>query len=434
MAAAALGAALPPILSEVLAAALPRAAGASLRIAALERRLRQDPRDLRRRGAAVAHYSREAQAALLVGAAAAARLEEPLGRAREHLEYVLRASSDVQLLHGMLTQALGPRLFYELPELTAQYMRRIGLDPECLKEFDTHSEFEERATPYHFANALTILKAAGRDGIARELFDEATSLEWKGQRPIRWQSFHQTPAVYIEGLEHRFVWEGSARLPIAELLEANVEAIQADLQELRSRGPRGASAASRLRGALALPARAPQSGKVPAYPALTESGVWDMVQLFVSRQWREEECRMMPRTAELLRRQLPSADVPYVHYNTEEVVLFLLAPGSRVRLHNGGSNATINVHVGLSGCEGAFMKVGCEQQALCDGRAICFDDGSDHRVWHDGAEERWVLTVRVMHPDLARHPAKFFPRAFTRRTCFETWDEQRASRLGAPAA
>lgn len=177
-----------------------------------------------------------------------------------------------------------------------------------------------------------------------------------------------------------------------------------------------------------------QAAQVPAYPNLVEGtgGVWDMLQLYSGRKWNEDACALMPRTSALLRPRFPTADVPYIHYNTEEVVVFLLAPGSRVRLHNGGSNVPINLSLGLSGCNGSFLEVAGQTQPFLDGRVVCFDDGSDHRVWHKGSEERWVLTVRVMHPALVAAPERFFCRAFTRRTCFEQWDEQKAVRLGLP--
>lgn len=41
----------------------------------------------------------------------------------------------------------------------------------------------------------------------------------------------------------------------------------------------------------------------------------------------------------------------------QEVVLFLLTPQSKVRLHNGGSNAPINLSLGLTGSTGAFLEV-----------------------------------------------------------------------------
>ena len=40
-----------------------------------------------------------------------------------HLETVLDVTDDPSQLHGVLTAAVGPRRFYDLPELTARYMR-----------------------------------------------------------------------------------------------------------------------------------------------------------------------------------------------------------------------------------------------------------------------------------------------------------------------
>lgn len=45
---------------------------------------------------------------------------------------------------------------------------------ESEDEFASRSEFEERATPYHFANALAILKASGKREAAKELFEDCT--------------------------------------------------------------------------------------------------------------------------------------------------------------------------------------------------------------------------------------------------------------------
>mmetsp|Transcript_49676 Transcript_49676/g.144059 ORF Transcript_49676/g.144059 Transcript_49676/m.144059 type:complete len:412 (-) Transcript_49676:374-1609(-) len=376
---------------------------AELRLSILERRLRQDPHDLERRIAAAALYCRRA----------AADAEEPelLDRARGHLEFILGATGDIHRLHGVLSHAVGPAMFYRLPELTARYMRKIGLDRECLEEFDTRSEFEERATPYHLANALAVLKAAGRRGAAQTLFEEAVGLEWRGQRPVRWKRLEQTPAVYIDGLEHRPFWDGAWRPSLADHLEAHWSEILEDLEGVCRRRRRA-------------------TGQVPAYPNLVDgSGVWDMLQLYSGRRWHEDACALAPRTSALLRNHLPTTEVPYIHYNTEEVVVFLLAPGSRVRLHNGGSNAPINVALGLSGCNDSYIEVAGEARPVREGSVTCFDDGSDHRVWNDGAEPRWVLTVRTMHPQLASDPGQFFSRAFTRRTCFESWDEERSFKL-----
>lgn len=424
-----------------LAAAAPRRLAAGLRIAALEHRLRQDPGDVARRTSVAAFYCRQAcsglQACRGVGTHGEdggdqVLLQESLGRAKAHLEFILQATDSIDRLHQVLTHTVGPRLFYQLPEVVAKYMRKIGVHRECLEEFDSRSEFEERATQYHFANALAVLKAAGCKEEAQELFEEALALEWKGRRPVQWRQLHQTPAVYISGLRHLPFWEGSERPALADILEDSWLQIAEDIRGL-AEGRSDPSPWGVMRRLLLGRSRRPLPQQVPAYPNLVEEsgGVWDMLQLYSSRRWHDEACALLPRTTRLLKRHLPSTDVPYVHYNTEEVVLFLLAPGSSVRLHNGGSNAPLNLHLGLTGCEGAHLEVAGQARALSNGKVLCFDDGTDHRVWHEGEEERWVLTVRLMHPELARQPAEYFGRAFTRRTCFEAWDERRAAELVA---
>eukprot|EP00439_Symbiodinium_sp_Y106_P023599 s3796_g2.t2 len=179
-----------------------------------------------------------------------------------------------------------------------------------------------------------------------------------------------------------------------------------------------------------------KSVSYPAYPNLVEqSGVWDMLQLYVGRQWNQDACALMPSTAALLQQHLPSTDVPYIHYNSEEVVVLDSAeqgdPGRKpCERHNGGSNVPVNLSLGLAGCGGSFCEVAGEVKAFEDGKVLAFDDGSDHRVWHDGKEERWVLTLRQLHPELQADPQRYFCRAFTWRTCFEAWDEGRARALG----
>jgi len=198
-----------------------------LRMGSLERRIRQDPTKLRERLRAAALYCRQAEA------------EAELQKAVPHLEAVLGASEDAEFLHHVLTSAVGPRLFYQLPKLTARYMRKIALSPGCLEEFQSRSEFEERATPYHFANALMILKAAGETQAASELFEEAREVSWHGQRPITWESLQQTPAVHISGLTHRPFWDPK-QLPLAEMLKVPVQTrVYADFVEnqLKQLGP-----------------------------------------------------------------------------------------------------------------------------------------------------------------------------------------------------
>ena len=74
----------------------------------------------------------------------------------------------------------------------------------------------------------------------------------------------------------------------------------------------------------------------------TSQGAWDMIQLYSSfalegLQAKErvackgvyihvgknlprnaDACELMPRTSRFLQKHLPTADVPYIHYNTED--------------------------------------------------------------------------------------------------------------------
>merc|ERR1712224_628494 len=84
-----------------------------------------------------------------------------------------------------------------------------------------------------------------------------------------------------------------------------------------------------------------------------------------------------PRTAKLLQRHLPSSKLPYIHYNTEEVVFFLLAPGSSVRLHNGGSNVPLNLSLGLRGCADNFIDESNYAAALSDLAAMSVHEADD---------------------------------------------------------
>eukprot|EP00403_Amphidinium_massartii_P005021 CAMPEP_0178374672 /NCGR_PEP_ID=MMETSP0689_2-20121128/2496_1 /TAXON_ID=160604 /ORGANISM="Amphidinium massartii, Strain CS-259" /LENGTH=375 /DNA_ID=CAMNT_0019994647 /DNA_START=31 /DNA_END=1155 /DNA_ORIENTATION=- len=360
-----------------------------VRLASVESKLRQDTTNQLLRRSAVALHSKQAESSPELE-------EESLHKAQQHLEVLLDECRDVVFLHSVLTGALGPKNFYKLPKTVAKCMRRIGLDQICMEEFESKSCFEERATMYHMANALMILKAAGEKEMAKDLFEEACNLKWQDSTPISWTTFKQTPAVHISGLAHRPFWSEDLRPSTADKLEALWEHVRKDLDELLQVSRRDA-------------------GGVPAYPALVAGdGDWDMLQLYMNKQWDEAAMRLLPRSGPHLRGLLPSADLPYIHYNTEEVVLFRLTPRSKVQLHNGGSNVPINMSLGLRGCEGSWVEVAGEAKPFVEKKVVCFDDGSDHRVWHDGEEDRWVLTVRQMHPDLVKEPARYFQKAFTR--------------------
>eukprot|EP00397_Hematodinium_sp_SG-2012_P056607 GEMP01070023.1.p1 GENE.GEMP01070023.1~~GEMP01070023.1.p1 ORF type:complete len:148 (+),score=37.80 GEMP01070023.1:87-530(+) len=108
-------------------------------------------------------------------------------------------------------------------------------------------------------------------------------------------------------------------------------------------------------------------------------------------------------------------------YNSEEASIFRVTPGTRVQLHNGGTNTRVNLSLGLFGCEGSEIILGgAGSMPWKDGEIVAFDDGWDHAVTHTGPEDRWVLTLGLRHPDLLDN-LHLFARAKGPRACVSPW-------------
>jgi len=63
------------------------------------------------------------------------------------------------------------------PDLSPDVVRLLSEapSPKLQEEFGSRSEFEERATAYHFANALAILKACNERQAAEEMFQAGST-------------------------------------------------------------------------------------------------------------------------------------------------------------------------------------------------------------------------------------------------------------------
>merc|ERR1711907_686722 len=86
-------------------------------------------------------------------------------------------------------------------------------------------------------------------------------------------------------------------------------------------------------------------------------------------------------------------------FHSERIAIYAVEPGSFVPLH-GTSQCHINVHLGLSGLDGAKISVGGIESSWEAGGVLAFQDSFDHEVWHRGNETRFVLAISVIHPGL----------------------------------
>ena len=73
---------------------------------------------------------------------------------------------------------------------------------------------------------------------------------------------------------------------------------------------------------------------------------------------------------------------------------------THVLAHTGLTNARMRIHLGLSGLDGVYIRVGDSTRQWRDGRCIVFDDSFVHEVWHNGTQTRIVLIVDIWHVEM----------------------------------
>ena len=64
----------------------------------------------------------------------------------------------------------------------------------------------------------------------KQVFDEATSLQWAGKNPVAWTELWQTPSVYVRNLRAKPWWEPQ-ELCLGEVLQQNWHMFQEELEE-----------------------------------------------------------------------------------------------------------------------------------------------------------------------------------------------------------
>jgi aspartyl/asparaginyl beta-hydroxylase (cupin superfamily)/Tfp pilus assembly protein PilF len=86
---------------------------------------------------------------------------------------------------------------------------------------------------------------------------------------------------------------------------------------------------------------------------------------------------------------------------TPSVLFSLLRPGTRIRPHNGFTNARLICHLPLIVPEKCALRVGNETREWREGELMVFDDSIEHEAWNDSGELRVVLLLDVWRPELS---------------------------------
>lgn len=165
-------------------------------------------------------------------------------------------------------------------------------------------------------------------------------------------------------------WHDPAVFPIVAALEADAEAIAA---EILAAGTAGFHAESE---------------------SVVRHGAWKVVILFERGRKREEVCARLPRTTAIIEAHRTVRSLAGLAYVSR------LAAGSSVALHMGPTNMRVRCHLGVAVPPGCGIEVDGETREWTQGRCLVFDDSFRHRVWNAGSSERIVLIIDLWHPDL----------------------------------
>jgi aspartyl/asparaginyl beta-hydroxylase (cupin superfamily) len=126
-------------------------------------------------------------------------------------------------------------------------------------------------------------------------------------------------------------------------------------------------------------------------------GRWSMIPLIRNGRRVEEYAGQCPRTMELAK-ALP---LPQLSLISPSVYFSVLEPGSRIAPHTGITNARLIAHFPLIVPDDCGLAVGGETRRWQAGKALVFDDMTEHEAWNDSDSIRVVLIVDLWRPELS---------------------------------
>jgi len=166
-------------------------------------------------------------------------------------------------------------------------------------------------------------------------------------------------------------------------LEQQSDAIREEF--LRLAEVRSGELSSRLSGLSAPHANAAGKGK------------WAMIPLIRKGVPVAEYAALCPRTMALA----ASLDLPNIPMISPSLYFSVLEPGSRIAPHTGITNARLIVHIPLIVPHSCGIRVGNETRQWERGKALVFDDMTDHEAWNDSDRIRVVLIADLWRPELS---------------------------------
>lgn len=140
---------------------------------------------------------------------------------------------------------------------------------------------------------------------------------------------------------------------------------------------------------------------------LIRTGAWKQAHLFRDGRWQDDVCAHFPKSREILE-TFPELTT----LNPGVITVSRVTPGSHIMPHCGPTNALLRVHLPITVPPGVRIRVADRWLTWEEGRCLVFDDSFEHEVRHEGTEDRVVLILDTLHPELSGdHTARLRERA-----------------------
>jgi aspartyl/asparaginyl beta-hydroxylase (cupin superfamily) len=127
-------------------------------------------------------------------------------------------------------------------------------------------------------------------------------------------------------------------------------------------------------------------------------GKWSMIPLIKDGRVVERFAAQCPETMRLFR-EVDSPDIALV---SPSLYFSVVEPHGRIAPHRGLTNARFIVHWPLITPESCGFRVGEQTREWVPGRALVFDDMTEHEVWNDSDRIRVILIGDLWRPELSR--------------------------------
>jgi aspartyl/asparaginyl beta-hydroxylase (cupin superfamily) len=221
----------------------------------------------------------------------------------------------------------------------------------------------------HYSNLIDAWHFGGRRDQARECAELAV-------RQGVWDHPLQRSREHIPGLRTQPVHD-PAQFWFVSFLEEQYPQIRAEIEQVLDTG-------------------FGQAQGVADGAGLLRGGSWEQAPLFKDGQWQEQVCARFPVTTAVLR-EIPEVTT----FSPGTVMVSRLKPGTEIMPHCGPTNTVLRIHLGIRIPPGVYFRVAEQELSWQEGKCLVFDESFEHEVRHEGTEDRIVLILDMLHPEVA---------------------------------